>query len=219
MRVRAESVRIPKVSPEYPATLRKYLGDDAPGALWALGDLDLLCQPAVALFCSVKCPGNLILKTYDLVRELRDTRITVISGFHSPMEKECLDLLLRGTQPVIACPARRLSTTRLPKQFRSAVSEGRLLLLSPFNERVRRATVVTAGVRNELVAALADKAFVAYATQGGKIETLCRRIHNWGKPLLTFDSKETQSLIALGALPCGSATLVAQGYARTNISG
>lgn len=147
-------------------------------------------------------------------RELREAGVAVISGFHSPTEKECLDLLLRGKQSVIACPARRLSTSRLPMQFRSAVNEGRLLMVSPCSERVKRATVATAGLRNELVAALADKVFVAYAAQGGKIETLCRRIHKWGKPLLTFDSKETQSLIALGALPCDSATLVAQRCVR-----
>lgn len=216
MSMRAEAVRIPKVSPDYPATLRKCLGDDAPDALWTLGNRDLLRQQAVALFCSVKCPGNLILKTYDLVRELRDAGVAVISGFHSPMEKECLDLLLRGTQPVIACPARRLSTTRLPAYLRSAVSEGRLLMLSPFGGRVKRPTEATASFRNAFVAALADKVFVAYAAQRSKTENLCRKVLEWGKPLLTFDSSENNSLIALGATPCGSATLVAQGYVRTS---
>jgi len=28
----------------------------------------------------------------------------VVSGFHALMEKECLDLLLRGTQPIVICP-------------------------------------------------------------------------------------------------------------------
>jgi len=32
----------------------------------------------------------------------------VISGFHTPAEKECLRILLRGAQPIIICPARSI---------------------------------------------------------------------------------------------------------------
>lgn len=51
-----------------------------------LGDLNILNQQSLALFCSVKCPGNLILQTYDLAQRLRKSGVTVIGGFHSPME-------------------------------------------------------------------------------------------------------------------------------------
>ena len=83
-------------------------GARVPGVLATLGNLDILKTPSIALFCSTKCPGDLILKTYDLACAWRAARQTVIGGFHSPMEKECLRLLLRGTQPVIVCPARTL---------------------------------------------------------------------------------------------------------------
>src|SRR5574341_192332 len=91
---------------KYPAALHEYLSDRMPETLTALGDVDILQRKKLALFCSVRCPGALILQTYNLARALRDAGVTVISGFHSPMEKECLTLLLRGTQPVIVCPAR-----------------------------------------------------------------------------------------------------------------
>ena len=55
------------------------------------------------IFCSVQCPGDLILKSYDLARALRAHPITLIGGFQSPIEKEFLELLLR--QP--ATPARQ----------------------------------------------------------------------------------------------------------------
>jgi hypothetical protein len=77
-----------------------------------LGDLNILDQKSLALFCSVKCPGNLILHTYDITQRLRQSGVTVIGGFHSPMEQECLRILLRGTQPVVVCPARSLSGMR-----------------------------------------------------------------------------------------------------------
>lgn len=53
----------------------------------------------LALVCSVKCPGDLILKTYDLAQQLREAEVTIIGGFHSLMERECLTILLRGNQP------------------------------------------------------------------------------------------------------------------------
>lgn len=49
----------------------------------------------------------------------------------------------------------------------AALSQNRLLLLSPFEKTPRRVTADSARRRNELVAALADWAFIAYCTPGG----------------------------------------------------
>lgn len=185
----------------YPSALRKYLGDRAPVTLAALGNLDILRQRKLALFCSVKCPGNLILQTYDLARGLRDAGVTVIGGFHSPMEKECLSLLLRGTQPVIICPARSIERMRIPGEWKTPFAEGRLLLLSPFAEKLRRATADLARKRNELVAALADEVFVAHAALGSKTEHFCHDVLSWGKPLLILESNENVHLLSFGAKP------------------
>lgn len=45
----AGCVPITRVSAQYPARLRRVLGDDAPGCLWARGDLSVLDQPAISL--------------------------------------------------------------------------------------------------------------------------------------------------------------------------
>jgi len=181
--------------------LQLFLGDRAPTTLTALGNLDILRQKKLALFCSVKCPGNLILQTYDLARALRDEGVTIIGGFHSPMEKECLTLLLRGMQPIIICPARSIERMRTPSEWKAPLAEGRLLLLSPFAEKMRRATVDLARKRNELVAALADEVFVAHAAPGSKTEHFCHDVLSWGKPLMTLESDENAGLIARGARP------------------
>jgi predicted Rossmann fold nucleotide-binding protein DprA/Smf involved in DNA uptake len=192
------ALRISQADDKYPQTLNRFLKNRVPKNIFALGDLDLLRQETVALFCSVKCPGNLILKTYDLARQFRDTGTVVIGGFHSPMEKECLSLLLRGEQPIIWCPARRLPI-RLRREYNDALSKGRLLILSPFGERVKRADRDTARIRNEFVAALASRVFVAHAATGGKTERFCQKILGWGKPLLTFEDPFNIALLNLGA--------------------
>ena len=79
-----------------------------------LGSLRLLEEPLTALFCSNRCPGELILKTYDLARAMRDAGVPIIAGFQTPMERECLRLLLRGEQPVVVCPARGIDNMRVP---------------------------------------------------------------------------------------------------------
>jgi predicted Rossmann fold nucleotide-binding protein DprA/Smf involved in DNA uptake len=104
--VNPQSSNISHKDGRYPKKLLLRFGSDGPPTLTALGNLDLLSLPNVAVFCSARCPGNIILPTYDQVAKWRDAEQCVVSGFHSPVEKECLQILLRGDTPVILCPAR-----------------------------------------------------------------------------------------------------------------
>jgi predicted Rossmann fold nucleotide-binding protein DprA/Smf involved in DNA uptake len=181
----------------YPPAIEEKLGDRPPIA--ALGNLDLLHSRPLALFCSIKCPGDVILRTYDLIRALRDAGIPMIGGFHSPMEKECLTLLLRGNQPVIVCPARGIDGLRLPGVWKQALAQNRLLILSPFPKKYRRVTADTSQTRNLFVASLADQILVAHAGPGSKTEEFFRQLLTWGKPLWTLASTENEQLVASGA--------------------
>ncbi|MBW2737490.1 MAG: hypothetical protein JRE64_01305, partial [Deltaproteobacteria bacterium] len=107
--------------------MQQHLGKDAPDTITATGNLDILRKNPTALFCSTKCPGDLIVKTYDIAQILRDAGMTVISGFHSPMERECLTILLRGAQPVIICPARSINNMRINREYKKPLKDGRLL--------------------------------------------------------------------------------------------
>ncbi len=163
------------------------------------GDVRLLEQPLTALLCSNRCPGDIILKIYDLARAMRDDATATIGGFQTPMEKECLRLLLRGKQAVVVCPARGIERMRIPRDWRTAIDENRLLVLSPFPSAIRRPTIKMAYRRNDLVAALANRVFVTHAARGGKTEALACRLAASGKPLLTLDSPANANLVGLGA--------------------
>ena len=130
---------------------------EVPPQIKSKGNVRLLEEPLTALFCSQRCPGDLILKTYDLARAMRDAGVPVIGGFQTPMEKECLRLLLCGSQPVVVCPARGIDNMRISSDWRPALDEDRLLILSPFLSTQRRPTVEFAAQRNNLVADLANK--------------------------------------------------------------
>lgn len=167
--------------------------------LWALGNLAILQRRLLGFFCSTRCPGAVILRTYDLARVLRDAGVTVISGFHSPMEKECLTLLLRGTPPAIVCPARGIERMHLPTAWKAPFAENRLPILPPFGVKQRRVTADLAEKRNEFVATFADEVFVAHAACGNKTERFCHDVFAWGKPLLTLENDDNAHLLALGA--------------------
>ena len=166
--------------------------------LWTIGDRKILDRGLLGLLCSSRCPGDTILRTYDLARALRDARTAVIGGFHSPMEQECLDFLLRGNQPLVVCPARAIQGMRLPAAWRNPIEQGRLLVLSPFSGANRRPTLGLAEKRNRLVAELARRVFVAHAAPGSKTEALCREMHTLGKELWTFENSLTPTMQTLG---------------------
>ena len=168
----------------WPAGMAQRLGGSAPPVLYTLGPQALLTAPRTALFCSARAPGEAILRTHDAARRLRDDGVTVISGFHSPIEKECLRILLRGRQPIIICPARAIDRMRIAGDLRPAFEAGQLLFLSPFDKSPRRVTRDSAIHRNLLVAALADEAFIAHVAPGGETERVAEMLRAWGVPVI-----------------------------------
>ena len=117
----AQSIQhITQKDTDYPTGLEQYLKTERPETIWARGNLGLLPEQNAtlngnlwALFCSSKCPGEIILKTHDSAQEFRKAGTPTIGGYHSPVEQECLRVLLRGSQPILLCPARSIENMRL----------------------------------------------------------------------------------------------------------
>lgn len=163
--------------PAYPPRL----GAQGP-VLYARGALDLLHRRRVAIFASVKTTGASILRALAWARGWSSDDGVVISGFHSPLEQECLALLLKRGMPVIVCPAREIGTYRLPQAWRAPLQGGGLLVLSQFTAH-RRVSTATCAARNALVARCADEVVVLHAHGGGQIEHLVHDASKAGKPV------------------------------------
>ena len=198
--------RITQTDPIYPKKLKDSLKTEAPETIWARGNIDLLSGIDTAfsgnlwaLFCSKKCPGELILKTHDLAQRFKERGIPTIGGYHSPIEQECLRVLLRGVQPILLCPARSIENMRLKSAWKDAFAKERLLVLSPFESRYNRQTEALANRRNAFVAALADKICIAYAAKGGKTLKFAEKAIAEGKSVFTFETPANEGLFQLGA--------------------
>ena len=136
-----------------------------------LGNKEILKHHKVGFLCSRKVPANIILKTYDWAIEQRDKGICVVSGFHSKIEKDVFEILIKGTQPIILVLARGV-LKRWEKRIIKLVDENRLLVISPFAENIKRPTNKTALKRNIIIAEISNKVFIPYYTPGGNINEI-----------------------------------------------
>ncbi len=145
--------------------------------LWSHGDPALIREPLSAVLCSNACPGAKVLEAIDLAQKWRSENRAAISGFHTPVEKECLRTFLRGPQHVVICPARGIDPFQLPADLQQKFKRGELLIVSPFNSSIHRPTKETAEARTRLVLDLATEHTIIYATPNGLLDRLAARIH------------------------------------------
>jgi predicted Rossmann fold nucleotide-binding protein DprA/Smf involved in DNA uptake len=207
---------ITSTGPDFPAALRTGTLIPPVPQLWAIGNLGMLRTPLLGLFCSTRCPGNVILRTYDLALALREAGVPIISGFHTPMEKECLEVFLRATQPVVLCPARDIQRLRLPAAWRQPLADGRLLIVSPIAAAQRRPTTMLAEHRNRFVATLAQTVCVAHAAPGSRTERLSTEMVAQGKRVYTLALAENAHLVQGGVVSCAIPDLIQQTHQFAN---
>ena len=147
------------------------------------GNKDIIKLYKTAFLCSRKCPADIVLKSLDWAKNKKDKGECVISCFHSRIEKDVFDILLKGTQPLILVLARGMKK-RWPKEIKNAAEQERLLIVSPFDKTVTHITQETANKRNEIMVDIADEVFLAYAAKKGNLDELLKEIKN--KKIETF---------------------------------
>jgi predicted Rossmann fold nucleotide-binding protein DprA/Smf involved in DNA uptake len=144
--------------------------------IYHTGNIELLTLHKTAFLCSRKVPASVVVKCYDWAIEQRKKDNCIISGFQSQLEKDVLHYLLKGKQPIIMVLARGLKQ-QLDPGLQQAITEGRLLIITPFEKKVTRATERTAQIRNRQMIELADNIIVGYVREGGMLEKLLLEIN------------------------------------------
>lgn len=163
----------------------------------------MLTSSPIVFFCSQSCPGDVILRAQDWANALDPQSAPVIGGFHTPVERDVLRILLRGGAPVTIVLARAAKGWRPPAPLgpaiRDATAAGRAEIVSPFPETHRRTTVASAEARNRHILTLAQTILIAHAALGGKTEALACEAIAMGLSLFTFPSPTNANLIGIGA--------------------
>ena len=97
-----------------------------------LGNTSLLDRYLVAFFASRLSTAEIAERALQWAEDICQTDKVVISGFHSPLEKEVLRVLLEHKHPVIIALGRSVYK-RVPQQFEQPLAEGRMLIVSISN--------------------------------------------------------------------------------------
>ncbi len=140
-----------------------------------IGNIELLNCSLLAIFSSAKCPASLILKAHNYAKEIRNGEMGVISGFHSPAEREVLEVLLKGKCPIVVVLGRSLKNARLPVKWKAEIEKGRLLVISPSKGYQKYVTKEISLKCNDLAARIAGRVLIVHASEEGSLEGQVKR--------------------------------------------
>lgn len=122
-----------------------------------LGNTSLLDRRKIGYFASGTIASLSVLPTLDWATEVaRREDVAIVSGFHSKMEREVLDFLLRDKCGIICVLARSIYK-RIPDKFREAFNAGQVLFIAPFKTTATMTSRHLCQQRNEYVASISDE--------------------------------------------------------------
>ena len=121
-----------------------------------LGNKELLNRRKIGFLASRKISTSAVLPTLDWAVEIsKRSDISVVSGFHSRLEKDVLKFLIQGKCGIIIVLARGMYR-KLPKVYEEAMNENRLLIIALEKDTATRVSEYTAHRRNEYVINISD---------------------------------------------------------------
>lgn len=137
-----------------------------------LGNTSLLDRKKIGYFASRKIASLSVLPTLDWAAELaRLEDVAVVSGFHSKMEREVLDFLLRGKCGIVCVLARSIYK-KIPEKYREAYNAGRVLFIAPFKTSATMTSRHLCQQRNEYVASISDELIFSSLTPDSSLYPL-----------------------------------------------
>ena len=194
---RAGCVPITRVSPAYPALLRKQLGAEAPGCLWAKGDLTLLERPGIALVGSRDLRDDNRAFAREAGRQAALQGFALISGNARGADQEAQNACLEAGGQVISILADEL-TRYTPGPNMLYLSED--AFDAPFSAQ-------RALSRNRSIHALGQAVLVAQATlrKGGTWDGTSRNLRfGWNNVCVFQDGSDAaRALTQMGAEAIG----------------
>ena len=135
----------------------------------SLGNTDLWERHLVAFFASRSVTPEAESRCIAWAESMCKTDSVVISGFHSPLEKRVLCLLLEHKHPIILFLGRAMYK-RIPAEYQEAIDEGRMLIVSVRNNC--RHSNDSAETRNWNVARFADEIFMSPFDRNSLLSTM-----------------------------------------------
>ena len=194
---RAGCTPITRVNPQYPLLLRKNLGLDSPGILWARGDLSILNTPAAALVGSRELDPENRRFAREVGRQAALQGLTLVSGNARGADRAAQEAALEAGGGVISVVADELAKQPLEENMLWLSEDG---FEEPFS-------AIRALSRNRCIHAMVWRTFVAQAASGtgGTWDGTVKNLRAGWSGVYCFDdgSEGVGRLCAMGAYPVG----------------
>lgn len=184
-----------RVTAGYPGRIRRQMGLDSPGSLWAKGHISLLGQPAIALVGSRNLTPQNELFAQEVGRQAARQGYVLVSGNARGADKAAQDACLAAGGKVISIVADMLSGHKEKENMLYLSEDGFDL---PFSAQ-------RAISRNRCVHSLGQMTFVAQCgyKQGGTWDGTVKNLRFGWSPVRCFrdGSPAMELLIQMGAEP------------------
>ena len=194
---RAGCVPVTRVSPAYPLLLRKNLGLDSPGILWAKGDLSLLNTPAVALVGSRDLNPENRRFAEEAGRQAALQGLTLVSGNARGADRTAQEAALEAGGTVISIVADELARQPHREHVLCLSEDG---FEEPFS-------AIRALSRNRCIHGMVWRTFVAQTSSGmgGTWDGTVKNLRaGWSGVYCFRDGSEgMERLLSMGAMVVG----------------
>ena len=170
---------VTRLSDAYPLPVRKRLGLDSPGVLWAKGDIALLNRPAVAVVGSRELNEENRKFAEEAGRQIAKQGYILVSGNAKGADQTAQDACLKAGGRVISVVADSL-------QKKPLVENMLYLSLDDFDKDFSSQRAL---YRNHVIHSMAALALVAQCTwgKGGTWAGTCMNLRNGWNPVCCFD--------------------------------
>lgn len=170
---------ITRLNPIYPAAVRRRLGMDSPGVLWAKGDITLLNRPAVAVIGSRDLYEDNLHFAEESGRQIAKQGYVLVSGNARGADQAAQRAALEAGGRVISVVADSLLKQPLVRNVL-------WLSLDDFDQPFSAQRALH---RNYVIHTLAELTIAAQCTlgKGGTWDGICHNLKNGWNPVCIFD--------------------------------
>lgn len=149
----------------------------------SLGNRELLEGHLVAFFASRSVTSETERRCIAWTESICKTDYIVISGFHSPLEKKILKILLDHKHPVILFLGREIYK-RIPDEYKLAIEEDRMLIESVRN--YQRQSTNSSQIRNWHVADIANEIYLTPFDTNSMLSSMYYHFTHYGGTPITI---------------------------------
>jgi len=169
--------------------------------LFYSGNIRLLDKPSLAIFCSRSIPMNLFLPALELLKLYMEKDATIVSGWHSNVEKKLLESRTpNSSSNIIIFLAKGIENYQLPDYLLDDYYNDKILVAS-FWENVSRISKRNSEIRNKAIIEKSDKILFIYIEENGNLEKLFDLSIKQNKKVFMLDHSSNEKWFKKGASP------------------